>query len=229
MACRAPGRLKVRSVRRCVFFFPVIAAIACAENRLHTYMIVQNPVARQAKKPPRRGEIELSRKPLYLAMHAPDADDLDNLAEDLKLTSVTKYHRLPPLTLLRFDFENRTALPWRLDLRSAYFADQSGKKYPVLSADEYAKRFTSVSYEHFRYDAMYAAYITARAGTAPKDAFWFDKKKPDDALEVGYEEGGFQIVPFEFIPAGTEELTFYYNVEGSKKRLSIRLQTERGS
>jgi hypothetical protein len=47
---------------------------------------------------------------------------------------------------------------------------------------------------------------------------------------VGANEAGFQVLPFEFIPPGVEELTLHYRIEGQgEKLLSVRLVTERGS
>lgn len=203
---------------------------ACAENRLHTYMVVQNPPVRGGEKSAlKKGEIRLSAAPLKLSMYAPDGDDLENLADDLKLAAPSKYHRLPALTILRFDFENRTALPWRLNLSKASFIEPGGKKYAVIGSKVYAERFTSVAYEHFKYDAMYAAYITRRGAETPKDSFHFDSKKPDEGVMLARGEAGFQILPFEFIPAGVEELVFQFPADGDKMRqIKIKLTTERG-
>ncbi len=205
-------------------------AATCAENRLHTYMVVQKPQIRSADKSAlKKGEIRLSAAPLKLSMYAPDGDDLENLADDLQLSAPSKYHRLPALTILRFDFENRTALPWRLDLGKAYFAEPGGKRYTVIGSKAYAERFTSVAYEHFKYDAMYAAYVTRRGAETPKDSFFFDSKKPEEGVVLARGEAGFQILPFEFIAAGVEELVFHFPVDGDKARqIRIRLSTERG-
>lgn len=189
-------------------------------------MLVKQPGVQAGDK---KGQIVLSPAPLLLTVIAPEPEELDELAEDLKLATVTKYHRLPPLTYLRFDFENHTALPWQLHLAKTRFA-AANRVFGVVNADEYAKRFTSVAYEHFRYDAMYAAYITKRKDQKPKEKFWFEKKLPHEVLELAAYEAGFQILPFEFIPPGVEELTLYYTIEGSKeKKLAVRLVTERGN
>lgn len=218
------SRVTLRLLTACLVFFA-----ACAENRLHTYMVVQSPPVSRGKSVPKKGEIRLSAAPLSLSMHAPEGDDLENLADDLRLTAPSKYHRLPALTILRFDFENRTALPWHLDLSKAWFAEPSGKKYNVIGSKTYSERFTSVAYEHFKYDAMYSAYITRRGAETPKDTFFFDQKKPHEGIQLARGEAGFQILPFEFIPAGVEDLVFYYPGDGGKIRhIKIRLATERG-
>lgn len=218
------------SPRRLPVLLILSLSVACAENRLHTYMVLENPAVRGGKTPAKKGEIRLMPAPLKLSMHAPEADDLENLADDLKLATPSKYHRLPALTLLRFDFENRTAIPWRIELAKSYFAEPSGKKYPVLPAQTYASRFTSVAYEHFQYASMYAVYITRRDQAVPAEGFWFDRRKPEEGVTLAYGEAGFQILPFEFIPAGVEDLTFFFPIEGDKmKQIKIRLATERGS
>ena len=207
-----------------------VLLLSCAENRLHTYMVVEKAQGRGTDKfAAKKGEIRLSAQPLKLSMHAPEGDDLENLADDLKLSAPSKYHRLPALTILRFDFENRTALPWKIDLSKAYFAEPGGKKYAVVGTKAYAERYTSVAYEHFKYDAMYAIYVTRRGADQPKDTFFFDQKKPDAGLALARGEAGFQILPFEFIPAGVDELVFFYPGDGEKMRqVKIRLTTERG-
>lgn len=218
------SRVTLRLLTACLVFFA-----ACAENRLHTYMVVQAPLAGRGKSVPKKGEIRLSAAPLLLSMYAPEGDDLENLADDLKLATPSKYHRLPALTILRFDFENRTALPWRIDLSKASFVEPGGKKYAVIGSKAYTERFTSVAYEHFKYDAMYAAYVTRRGAEVPKDSFYFDSKKPDEGVVLARGEAGFQILPFEFIPAGVDELAFFYPDDGGKMRqIRIRLTTERG-
>jgi hypothetical protein len=223
-------RRKSSHVRRLLTCLVLIAASGCAENRLRTYMLIQNPGAETAKKDKKRGEIELFPKPLRLTMIAPEAEELENLAEDLKLAAPSKYHRLPPLTFLRFEFENHTALHWKLDLMGAYFTEPNGKTYRAVTQKDYAARFTSVAYDHFRYDAMYAGYITRHDNIAPKESFWFEKKLPQEKLEIRRGDAGFQIIPFEFIPAGVENLTFRYPVdEKNFRELKIRLYTERGS
>lgn len=214
-------------------FTPVLPALvfllfACAENKLVTYMVVQTGTGQDsaAKK---RGQIRLSEPPLLLTMVAPEADELDELAEDLKLSGVSKYHRLPPLTYLRFDFENKTAIPWQLNLNAVYFS-AGDRSFRVVKSAEYENRFTSVAYEHFRYDAMYASYITRRNNTAARDSFWFDKKAPHEIVEVKPGESGFQVLPFEFIPPGVENMTLHISTDGrSVQMLPVKLVTERGS
>ncbi len=199
---------------------------ACAENRLHTYIVTE-----AASGSGSRGQgIELHAAPLKLVLTAPDADDLDNLAEDLKLTSTSKYHRLPPLTLLRFDFENKTALPWKFDLARARFREVgSDRVYRVVSAKEYRSRFTSVAYEHFQYDAIYASYITVRGNAKPKGDFWFEKKPPGEVVELRQGEAGFQVLPFEFMGAGVDRLVLEFPVdENTVKQIPVALVTERG-
>jgi hypothetical protein len=199
----------------------------CSENRLTTYMLVQQAGGALAKD--KRGKVQLSAAPLLLTVVAPDAEELEELAEDLRLATVSKYHRLPPLTYLRFDFENRTALLWQLNLGTVRFT-AGNRKFGVVKADNYAVRFTSVAYEHFRYDAMFASYITRRGTSRPKENFWFVKKAPHETIEVGANEAGFQVLPFEFIPPGIEELTMHYSLEGDKeKTLPVRIVTERAS
>lgn len=208
----------------------LIGCLACAENRLHTYMVIQTPATAAQQQGKKRGEIELSPAPLKLTMFVPDAEELENLSEDLRLSAPSKYHRLPPLTFLRIEFTNKSGTPWLFDFQTAYFAEPSGKSYRPVTAKDYAQRFTSVAYEHFRYDAMYSAYITRRNDVPAKDSFWFEKKLPGEKIEIKNGESGFQIVPFEFIPAGVEELTFHFPVDGKNvKVLKIQLTTERGS
>jgi len=206
-----------------------VFTIGCAENKLRTYMVVQTSIAPE-KQDKKKGEIQLSPTPLLLTMTSPDADDLENLAEDLKLSSPQKYHRLPPLTFLRFDFENKTALPWKLNLMQCYFSDPKGRSFRPLGSRDYADRYTSVAYEHFRYDAMYAAYITKHGKEVPKESFWFEKQAPGEAIELKRDDSGFQVIPFEFIPAGTEDLILHYPAEDTGLRqMRIRLVTERGA
>lgn len=200
---------------------------ACAENRLHTYIMAEATV----KSGDRAKGIELSIAPLKLVMTAPDADDLETLAEDLKLTAPSKFHRLPPLTLLRFDMENQTALPWRLKLNQVFFREIGGRgrTFRVVTPDAYAKYFTSVAYEHFRYEEMYSSYVTHRAGETPKTDFWFEKRAPADTLELKQGEAGFQILPFEFMGAGVERLVLQYPIDEKKiKEINVALVTERG-
>jgi hypothetical protein len=192
-------------------------------------MLIQAPGAGTEKREKKHGEIELSPKPLRLTMVAPDPEDLENLAEELKMTAPSKYHRLPPLTFLRFEYENQTALNWKLALDTAYFSEPNGKTYRTLKQRDYTERFTSVAYDHFKYEAMYAAYTTKRASEVPKDSFWLEKKAPGEAVDLKRGDSGFQIMPFEFIPAGVQDLTFHYPIdEKNSKELKIRLVTERG-
>jgi hypothetical protein len=217
-------RIRVVRISRVFVFMALFAA--CAENRLQTYI-----VAESGARPAGRGQgIELQALPLKLVLTAPDADDLDNLAEDLKLTSASKFHRLPPLTLLRFDFENRTALPWKFDLNRVAFREAGGGRvFRVVSADDYAKRFTSVAYEHFSYEAIYACYITGRSGAKPKGDFWFDKRLPKEPVELKQGETGFQVLPFDFMGAGVERLVLEFPAdENTMKQLPVTLVTERG-
>lgn len=214
---------------RCIMI-ALVGCLACAENKLHTYMVIQTSATAAQPAAKKKGEIELSAAPLRLTMFVPDAEELENLSEDLKLTAPSKYHRLPPLTFLRFEFVNKSAMPWQLDLKSAYFAEPSGKRYRPVAAKDYSERFTSVAYEHFKYDAMYAAYITRRNDIAPRDSFWYEKKLPGEKIEIKAGESGFQIIPFDFIPAGVESLSFFYPVdEKNTKQMKIQLTTERGS
>lgn len=214
---------------RCILI-ATLTCLACAENRLHTYMVIQTPATAAQQAIKKKGEIELSAAPLKLTMFVPDAEELENLSEDLKLAAPSKYHRLPPLTFLRFEFSNRSAALWQLDLKTAYFAEPSGKRYRPVAAREYSDRFTSVAYEHFKYDAMYAAYITRRNDIVAKDSFWYEKKLPGEKIEIRSGESGFQIIPFDFIPAGVEDLTFHFPVdEKNTRELRIQLTTERGT
>ncbi|AFM14695.1 hypothetical protein [Turneriella parva] len=218
--------MRVRVVRIFPVFVGLAAFSACAENRLHTYI-----VAEAASNSGTRGQgIELHASPLKLTLTAPDADDLDNLAEDLRLTSASKYHRLPPLTLLRFDFENKTALPWKFNLSRAQFREVGGERvFKVVPAKDYRNRFTSVAYEHFSYEAMYACYITVRGNEKPRGDFWFDKRPPGEAVELRQNEAGFQVLPFEFMGAGVGRLVLEFPVdENTLKQIPVALVTERG-
>ncbi len=216
----------IRAILSTLLLFPLLLCY-CAENRLTTYMLVQQAGVPAAKG--KKGQLQLSAPPLVLTVVAPDPEELEELAEDLRLATVSKYHRLPPLTYLRFDFENRTALGWQLNLGTVRFT--AGKRsFGVVKAADYAARFTSVAYEHFRYDAMFASYITKRGEGKPAENFWFAKQAPHETIAVGANEAGFQVLPFEFIPPGVEELTLHYTLEGQgEKNLPVKLVTERGS
>lgn len=220
-------RNTVRLLQVWVLLSAIIGEGGCSENRLTTYMLVQQPQGQAG--PQKKGQVQLSAAPLLLTVIAPDPEELEELADDLKLATASKYHRLPPLTYLRFDFENRTALSWQLDLASVRFT-AGQRSFGVVNAADYAARFTSVAYAHFRYDAMFASYITKRGAAKPADNFWFEKRAPHETIVVGANEAGFQVLPFEFIPPGVEELTLHYRIEGQgEKLLSVRLVTERGS
>lgn len=210
--------------RLVLVFLAYMLAVHCAENRLHTYMMVQ------AKTNKKKGEIELSTAPQRLMMLVPDGEELEELAENLRLASASKYYRLPPLTYVKFEFENLSGSPWRLNFRDSYFETTVGTKFKVVDSKEYSLRFTSVVYDYFRYDAMYAGYITKREGQLPKESFWYEKKLLNEDLLVKPKESGFQIVPVDFLPAGIEDLTFYFPVgEGRLNSVKIQLVTERGS
>lgn len=198
----------------------------CAENRLTAYMLVQQQGTGSTQK---KGQVQLSAAPLLLTVVVPDPEELEELAEDLKLATVSKYHRLPPLTYLRFNFENRSALGWQLNLGAVRFT--AGKRsFGVVKTADYTARFTSVAYEHFRYDAMFASYITRRGDGRPAENFWFAKRAPHEIIDLGANEAGFQVLPFEFIPPGIDELTLHYTLEGQvEKTLTVKLVTERGS
>lgn len=205
-----------------ILLLSLLLLCACAENRLTTYMLVQ-----QAGSPAKKGQLQLSAPPLLLTVFAPEQEELEELAENLRLATVSKYHRLPPLTYLRFDFENRTSLSWKLNLGTVRFT--AGKRsFGVVSAEEYAARFTSVAYKHFQYEAMYASYITRRSSMRPAENFWFVKRAPHETIEVGANEAGFQVLPFEFIPPGVENLTLHYTPDGQReKTLAVQLVTQR--
>ncbi len=200
---------------------------ACAENRLHTFIVADS----SAKSGARGKGIELLAAPLKLVLTAPDAEELEALAEDLKLASPAKFHRLPPLTLLRFDMENNTALPWKLKLSQAVFREPGvgGRTFRVVSAETYAQRFTSVAYEHFRYEEMYSSYITRRGAEIPKGDFSFEKRAPGEPIEIKQGEAAFQVLPFEFMGAGIEKLVLQYPTDENKtNQISVALITERG-
>jgi len=201
--------------------------LSCTDNKLHTYLLVEGVRPKGADN--KQGEIVLNRAPRKLTLLVPDPEELETLADDLKLTSQSKYHRLPPLAYLRFEFENATAIPWYIDLESAYFSEATGKEFRPVKSDEYTARFTSAAYEHFKYASMYAGYITRHDSDVPKDRFWFHKFAPHERIELRRGEAGFRIVPFDFIPAGVENLVFHYNIDGKYVReLKFRLATERG-
>ncbi|MBS0619223.1 MAG: hypothetical protein JSR44_13630 [Spirochaetes bacterium] len=186
--------------------------LSCTDNKLHTYLLAEGVRAKGAEN--KQGEISLNRAPRKLTLVVPDPEELETLADDLKLTSQSKYHRLPPLTYLRFEFENTTAIPWYIDFESAYFSEPTGKEFRPVKSDDYAARFTSAAYEHFKFAAMYAGYITRHDKDFPKDRFWFHKFAPHERIELRRGEAGFRIVPFDFIPAGVENLVFHYNIDG---------------
>ena len=66
-----PPQPQTSRVLRLVPLILPILFIACAENRLHTYMLIQTPgPALEKKDAKKRSEIELSPKPLLLTMLA---------------------------------------------------------------------------------------------------------------------------------------------------------------
>lgn len=206
-----------------IFTLLCLPLFSCAENRLTTYMLVQQAPEGQRK----RGQLQLSAAPLLLTVAAAGPDELEDLADDLQLSAASRYNRLPPLTYLRFEFQNRTALGWQLNLANVRLT-AGRRSFGVVKAAPYAARFTSVAYERFRYDAMYASYITLREGEKPKGKYSFASWAPHETVEIGANESGFQVLPFEFIPPGVDELTLHYTPEGSKERtLTVKLVTER--
>jgi len=217
-------------MRPLLLLLTLFCAHACVENRLTTYMLVQQAgPGVGAETNEKKGRLRLSQTPRELSVFAPDAEALEELAEDLKLITASKYHRLPPLTFLRFEFENRSEQVWKLHLSTVRFT-AGDRAFGVVTAEDYAKRFTSVAYQYFRYDAMYASYITRRGDNKPRGEFWFEKKAPHEVVEVAPSEAGFQVLPFEFIPPGVEELVMHFTLEGqAEQRLLVRLTTERGS
>lgn len=200
----------------------------CVENRLTTYLLVQTE-NKSFRAKAGKEQIELSAPPLSLKLRIPTTEELEELSEELKQAPASKHYRLPPLTFLRFDFENRSAQPWRLGLSSTYFRSQN-QVYGVITEAEYNRLFTSVAYANFRYEATFAAYITRSDGERPPENFWFRKYAPHETIEVKPGEAGFQILPFAFIPSGVEELVLYYRLESNsskEKTLNVRLVTER--
>jgi hypothetical protein len=193
-------------------------------------MVAELPGTGSSGPDKKKGVITLSPLPSRLVISSPDPEDLDSLADELKLTSPSKYHRLPPLTFLRFEFENASSAPWKLHLLKSGFTDSAGNTYLPLTAKDYTEQFTSVAYEHFRYDSMYASYITHRDGVASKGTSWYTKSAPEQTTLIRPKEAGYQIVPFRYIPAGVRSLVFKYPVDETHFReLNIRLTTERGS
>lgn len=217
----------MKKIPRIFLFTLLILQInQCTSNDLVTSLVLKNP--QQNRKGVPEGVFRLSDAPRELSLSLPTNESIDELSEELKLSSVSKYSRLPPLMYLRFDFENTKSNVWDLDLNAVYFT-AGEKTFNVIQKKEYRERYTSVAYSRFPYDTIFAPYITLRKKTPPKDKFWFTKGKPNKPMAVGAEESGFQILPIEFIPLEIEDITLHYPGENKTERtLQLRIKTERG-
>lgn len=215
-----------RTPRIFLFAFLIFWFAQCTSNDLVTSLVLKNP--QQNRKGSPVGTFSLSDLPHRLSLSLPTNENIDELSEELKLSSNAKYSRLPPLTYLRFDFENTNSSVWDLDLNAVYFT-AGDKTFSVIQKNEYRERYTSVAYSRFPYDTIFAPYITLRQKKPPKDKFWFTKGKPNEPMAVGSEESGFQILPMEFIPLEVEDITLHYPGENKTKRtLQLSIKTERG-
>ncbi|HRP68800.1 MAG TPA: hypothetical protein PLY93_04655 [Turneriella sp.] len=179
-------------------------------------------------EPVKDSGIILRDAPQLLTLSFPDAAQMEALAEDLKMGQASRMSRLPPVSFVRFDFENKTSTAWRLELTPVFFTDAQGRKYTAYTEEKYNAHFTSVAYEHYKYAKLYAAQILRRGQATPKDTLALRTYLPGVAVDVETQEAGFQVLPFTFIPAGVEELTLYYlNPKNEAKSVKIGLKDKR--
>jgi len=213
-------------VRRLGFFLLFALLFSCAENQLQTrvYTIGENGLLLPAEK----GEVILSKEPQLLKLSFPDSSSLENTAELYKLKPATKSTRLPPLTFVQFDFSNNGLTAWNINPSQIIFQDTHGRKFKAVSEKKYNERFTSVAYNRYEYKVFYASQITKRGKETPKDSFAFQSFSPFETISLQDGEAGSQILPFDFIPEGTESLTVIWaDGKDAKKVTTFKISSER--
>ncbi|RME89008.1 MAG: hypothetical protein D6767_09215, partial [Candidatus Hydrogenedentota bacterium] len=167
---------------------------------------------------------------VYIVFDTVSADEMDILAEKLKLYPEQRYYRLPGLTYIRFTAFNDSRKSYRMDLWNSYFENDVGQKFPAISVQEYKQTFTSVAYRRFPPDDMFAFYITKEGKQEAGKKIYLNKYPAGKPIDLPPQSRGFQIIPYKKISSSARKYRWIYKPsaeESSEKSIPFYLCTER--
>ncbi|MCS6983919.1 MAG: hypothetical protein NZM25_02175 [Leptospiraceae bacterium] len=203
------------------FFLFALFAFTCGNPELNYYLLHKDTEGSARKKE----ELLLLKNP-HIYLESPMPYELDLLGDQLGLASEEKYYRLPPLQIFRFRLENRSNEKKSVYFYDCLFKEKNGENYPVVESTIYTKRFTSSAYGKFPYNSIYAFYFTKHPEKKKREfGPYFDRVLPGEEVELVPESGGFQLVPFELLPARDTELELFCEKMGL--RVNFLYRTER--
>ncbi len=161
-------------------------------------------------------------KNIKVFMSSIDADQLDELAEQLGLYPSQRYYRLPGLTFFKYEISNTGKETVKLNLFDSKFVNQFKRDFSPVMLSAYEKHYTSTSYNRFEYDFIYSYYVVEKEGKKSEDDdFYISKTLPGRTIEVLPTTKGFQIVPYSIFSPGSRTYTLHMPLYDGQRNIKI--------
>ena len=144
---------------------------------------------------------------INIIMDAFNPSQVDEMADALGLTTTQKYYRLPGLIYFRFQVEYMGDKEMEFSFFNTYFEDEMGNQYHAISEKEYKDTYTSIAYDRFPFDTMYAFY---RFNGQIEDEHMQNilSSKPSENIHLKKGTVGMQLVPFTLFSSGSRKYTY---------------------
>lgn len=166
---------------------------------------------------------------LYIEMGNVQQYEFEVIIETEKNENGADGFRIPGLTYIKYEIENKSDASITIDLFQIAFVDDLGNQYAPISKIDFQEQYTSAAYSLFQYDTIFAFYVThiERGPSRISPRRVFKKGGPDDTTQGG--EAGSPDAPgssgssdkkgAENIPA--EKKWFYYYQYGPGQEVVI--------
>ena len=155
-----------------------------------------------AKKPEKTMKI-YEKNGVSILLITLEAEEIDTLAENLDLYSSQRYYRLPGLTYLKYQIENKSGKTIQFKLLESWFENELKQKFEALHEKEYVNFYTSTAYSRFDYMQIYSFFVTKRDDKEKNGkVFYYKRFSPNEKTELYDNSSGFQIVPYRLLSPG---------------------------
>ncbi len=243
-----------------VLFFSVCAffVLSCGNPIIQRSLVPSNP---SIKNTARNSGLYASES--VWRYHISDADQLsidianvqyyefEAISETEEPREKTGF-RIPGLSYMKYIIQNDSNASITIDLFQIRFVDNIGNEYAPITKEEFTSLYTSEAYRFFRYDSMFAFYVTemkrppqkirlnpfrkkedsgGEENKIPeKQWFYYYKFTPGATVVIPPRSRSFQIIPYPLFSEAARQLTIQIPgiLSSDPKEIEFEYEIKRG-